>query len=57
MLGNYLPYSDRSRFTDFGIAMLTIFQTLTGENWNEILFASITSTGGAVQIVAVDTYA
>jgi len=45
LLGNYIPYSSRSRFTDFGIAMLTIFQMLTGENWNEVMFESIISTG------------
>jgi voltage-dependent calcium channel L type alpha-1D len=51
MLGNYIPYSERSRFTDFGIAMLTIFQMLTGENWNEVMFSSITSTGNYFIVV------
>ena len=46
MLGNYIPYEERSRFTDFGIAMLTIFQMLTGENWNEVCFSAIVTTGG-----------
>mmetsp|Transcript_2583 Transcript_2583/g.3505 ORF Transcript_2583/g.3505 Transcript_2583/m.3505 type:complete len:1818 (-) Transcript_2583:287-5740(-) len=51
MLGNYIPYSERSRFTDFGIAMLTIFQMLTGENWNEVMFSSITATGSYFIVV------
>ena len=46
MLGPFIPYDSRSRFTDFGIALLTVFQMLTGENWNEVMFESITSTGG-----------
>ena len=29
--------SERSNFNNFGIAMLTVFQMLTGENWNEVL--------------------
>ena len=28
-----------------GIALLTVFQMLTGENWNEVMFESITTTG------------
>ena len=45
ILGNYIPYSSRSRYTDFGIAMLTVFQCLSGENWNSIMQESITATG------------
>mmetsp|Transcript_2584 Transcript_2584/g.3507 ORF Transcript_2584/g.3507 Transcript_2584/m.3507 type:complete len:1836 (-) Transcript_2584:287-5794(-) len=51
MLGNYIPYSERSRFTDFGIAMLTIFQMLTGENWNEVMFSAITNTGSYLIVI------
>ena len=38
---------DRSRFTDFGISLLTVFQMLTGEDWNEVMFAAIRSSPGS----------
>lgn len=28
----------RSNFDDFGLALSTVFQVLTGENWNEVLY-------------------
>jgi hypothetical protein len=42
-----IPVDDegRARFTDFWISMLTIFQFLTGENWNEGMYAGIISSG------------
>jgi hypothetical protein len=43
-LGNAIPYEERARFTDFGTAMLTVFQMLTGENWNEVMFSAIVHT-------------
>jgi hypothetical protein len=51
MLGNAIPYTERSRFTDFGISMLTIFQMLTGENWNEVMFSAITNTGSYAIVI------
>jgi len=45
-LGNAIPYEERARFTDFGVAMLTVFQMLTGENWNEVMFSAIVHTKG-----------
>lgn len=45
LLGNVIPFSTRARYTDFGIAMLTVFQCLTGENWNNILIDAISDTG------------
>ena len=34
LLGKVLPHEERARFDGFAISMLTIFQFLTGENWN-----------------------
>lgn len=34
----------RHLFDNFGIAMLTVFQMLTGENWNSVLYDGINAT-------------
>jgi len=36
-----------SNFDSFSIAMLTVFQILTGEDWNEVMYYGIQSQGGA----------
>jgi len=36
---------NRANFSQFGVAMLTCFQMLSGENWNEVLYAAIENTG------------
>jgi voltage-dependent calcium channel L type alpha-1D len=36
----------RSHFNDFGSAYITIFQILTGENWNEVMNDTIVGCGG-----------
>lgn len=33
-----IPLEFRPNFSDFGTAMLTVFQILTGENWNDIMY-------------------
>lgn len=43
----------RSNFDNFGIASLTVFQILTGENWNEVLYNSVEATGEAAIIYYV----
>jgi len=41
--------STRSHYDNFGIAMLTTFQILSGENWNEVLYDAVNSTSyGAI---------
>lgn len=35
-----------SNFNTFGIALLTVFQILTGEDWNEVMYQGINSQGG-----------
>lgn len=36
----------RSNFDDFGNAMLTVFQILTGEDWNQVMYEGIFAYGG-----------
>jgi hypothetical protein len=38
--------ADRSNFDSFGWAYLTVFQVLTGENWNEVMYSAIANSGG-----------
>ena len=45
LLGQVLPHEERARFDGFAISMLTIFQFLTGENWNEAMYAGIYYSG------------
>jgi len=41
--------SNRSNYDNFGVGMLTTFQILSGENWNEVLYDAINSTSyGAI---------
>lgn len=35
-----------ANFDTFGISLLTVFQILTGEDWNEIMYLGIDSQGG-----------
>ena len=39
-----LEAKPRENFDNFGVAMLTVFQMLTGENWNEVMYNSIQAT-------------
>merc|ERR1711966_231163 len=39
-----LPEIPRSNFDNFPLAMLTVFQILTGENWNEVLYNTMEAT-------------
>lgn len=40
----------RSNFDDFINAMMTVFQILTGEDWNEVMYTGILSYGGIESI-------
>lgn len=36
----------RANFDTFGVAMVTIFQMMTGEDWNMVMYDGIAATGG-----------
>jgi hypothetical protein len=36
----------RANFDNFGVAMVTIFQMMTGEDWNMVMYDGIAATGG-----------
>ncbi|XP_040581847.1 voltage-dependent calcium channel type A subunit alpha-1 isoform X6 [Lepeophtheirus salmonis] len=44
---NFPDGTPPSNFNSFSIAMLTVFQILTGEDWNEVMYQGIESQGGA----------
>ena len=35
-----------TNFDSFSVAMLTVFQILTGEDWNQVMYTAINSKGG-----------
>lgn len=35
-----------ANFNTFGISLLTVFQILTGEDWNEVMYSGISAMGG-----------
>lgn len=35
-----------ANFNTFSVALLTVFQILTGEDWNEVMYLGIDSQGG-----------
>jgi len=39
-----LDFTPRINFDNFLVSMLTVFQILTGENWNEVLYHAMTTT-------------
>ncbi|XP_078597255.1 voltage-dependent L-type calcium channel subunit alpha-1D-like isoform X29 [Branchiostoma floridae x Branchiostoma japonicum] len=41
---------DRSNFDTFWQSLLTVFQILTGEDWNEVMYTGIQSYGGVSKI-------
>lgn len=43
---NFPDGTPPSNFNSFGIALLTVFQVLTGEDWNEVMYQGIESQGG-----------
>lgn len=43
---NFEGGTPSSNFNTFGIALLTVFQILTGEDWNEVMYMGIESQGG-----------
>ena len=50
-----IPVSYRANFGDFGTAMLTVFQILAGDNWNEVMYMAVghTSYGYTVYFFVV----
>eukprot|EP00039_Didymoeca_costata_P023887 m.8605 g.8605 ORF g.8605 m.8605 type:complete len:2172 (+) comp3929_c0_seq1:301-6816(+) len=46
IFGGRFESQERTNFDNFWRAYLTVFQVLTGENWNEIMFEAIDSSGG-----------
>eukprot|EP00095_Tigriopus_kingsejongensis_P005232 maker-scaffold1237_size53912-snap-gene-0.7 protein:Tk05232 transcript:maker-scaffold1237_size53912-snap-gene-0.7-mRNA-1 annotation:"hypothetical protein DAPPUDRAFT_333049" len=43
---NFQDGTPPSNFNTFAIALLTVFQVLTGEDWNEVMYQGIESQGG-----------
>ncbi|CAB3257221.1 unnamed protein product [Arctia plantaginis] len=43
---NFEEGTPPTNFNTFPIALLTVFQILTGEDWNEVMYAGIQSQGG-----------
>lgn len=41
LFGVKIPAAERMTYRTFGVSMLTVFQMLTFENWNEIMYNSI----------------
>ncbi|XP_037935071.1 voltage-dependent calcium channel type A subunit alpha-1-like isoform X1 [Teleopsis dalmanni] len=44
---NFKGGTPETNFNTFPIALLTVFQILTGEDWNEVMYQGIISQGGA----------
>lgn len=43
---NFPDGTPAAHFNTFAIALLTVFQILTGEDWNEVMYQGIQSQGG-----------
>ena len=43
---NFPDGTPPSNFNSFAIALLTVFQVLTSEDWNEVMYQGIESQGG-----------
>ena len=46
LFGGAFPPEARHHFNNFWWAFVTVFQVLTGENWNEVLYEAIGALGG-----------
>ena len=49
LFGGAFSFADGTppaNFNSFAIALLTVFQVLTGEDWNEVMYQGIESQGG-----------
>ena len=46
---NFPDGTPPSNFNSFAIALLTVFQVLTGEDWNEVMYQGIESQGIVTQ--------
>lgn len=43
---NFENGTPASNFDTFSISLLTVFQILTGEDWNEVMYLGIEAMGG-----------
>ena len=43
---NFEDGTPPGNFNSFPIALLTVFQILTGEDWNEVMYSGIRAMGG-----------
>ena len=43
---NFEEETPPANFNTFAIALITVFQILTGEDWNEVMYKAIESQGG-----------
>ncbi len=43
---NFEEGTPAANFDSFVVAMLTVFQIITGEDWNEVMYYGIMSKGG-----------
>jgi len=45
LFGKAISKEERHNFSSFPVAMLTVFQMLSGENWNDVLYSAIDAKG------------
>ncbi|CAO1437735.1 unnamed protein product [Diamesa serratosioi] len=53
---NFVEGTPPTNFNTFPIALLTVFQILTGEDWNEVMYFGIESQGGHKQGMIYSLY-
>uniref|UniRef100_A0A1I8PXP8 Voltage-dependent calcium channel type A subunit alpha-1 n=1 Tax=Stomoxys calcitrans TaxID=35570 RepID=A0A1I8PXP8_STOCA len=53
---NFSTETPETNFNTFPIALLTVFQILTGEDWNEVMYQGIISQGGAKRGMIYSVY-
>ncbi|XP_037900824.1 voltage-dependent calcium channel type A subunit alpha-1 isoform X4 [Glossina fuscipes] len=53
---NFTGGTPETNFNTFPIALLTVFQILTGEDWNEVMYQGIISQGGAKRGMIYSVY-
>ncbi|XP_037808967.1 voltage-dependent calcium channel type A subunit alpha-1 isoform X3 [Lucilia sericata] len=53
---NFSSGTPETNFNTFPIALLTVFQILTGEDWNEVMYQGIISQGGAKRGMIYSVY-
>jgi voltage-dependent calcium channel N type alpha-1B len=53
---NFEEETPPQNFNSFVVALLTVFQILTGEDWNEVMYKAIESQGGIEQGMVYSSY-